>query len=181
MAPPLVSVFFDTTVLCSAILSPDGLCMRLFELAHAGFIAPVITREVIAEFDRNCRAGFGNIAIGDGDIAEFCALLSPVLDVAMIRGTTVGRAMGPALPILGVGPVQIVQVPIGTPAAVTRMLDAGTLALKDPFDLHVVAAALANGCRYLCTSNTRDLPDSLVVGELEFIRPERLHRLVQEW
>jgi predicted nucleic acid-binding protein len=181
MAPPNARVLVDTTVLCSAIPSPDGRCMQLLELAHAGIFEPVITLEVIAEFDRNCRVGFGSIVIDDGDIAEFCALLSPLLDLIMIRGAKVGRAMGPTLPILGVGPVRIVQVPARIPAAVTRMLDAGTLALKDPFDLHVVAAALANQCHYLCTSNTRDLPDALMVGELEFIKPERLHRLVQAW
>ena len=180
MAPSVVRVFFDTTVLCSAILSPGGLCMRLLALAQAGILQAVITQEVVAEFDRNCRLGFGDIVFDDDDIGGFCALLSPVLDLAMIRAVAVGRAMAPVFPILSVGAVRIVQVPAGMPEVVSQMLDEGTLALKDPFDLHVVAAALANGCGYLCTSNGRDLPDGLRVGGLEVIRPERLHRLVRD-
>jgi predicted nucleic acid-binding protein len=61
------------------------------------------------------------------------------------------------------------------------MIDTGTLALKDPFDLHVIAAALTDGCHYLCTSNSRDFPDGLVVGTVEVIRPERLRQLIQTW
>lgn len=147
MAPLTVRVLFDTTVLCSAILNLDGLCMHLLELAHAAVIEPVITREVVAEFDRNCRRGIGGIVFDDGDIAGFCALLSPILDLEMIRGVALGRAMAPLYPMLDAGPVRIVQAPVATPALVTRMLDEHTLALKDPFDLHVVAAAVANGCR----------------------------------
>lgn len=181
MARPPVRVFFDTTVLCSAILNLDGLCMRLLEWAQVGVLKGIITTEVVAEFDRNCRIGLGGHRLDDEDIAEFCALLSPLLDLAEIRQGEVGRAMGPTRPILDAGLVRIIQAPIGLPAVVTQMLDAGTLALKDPFDLHVVAAALADDCRFLCSLNTRDLPDGLIVDTLEFIKPERLHRLAQEW
>jgi hypothetical protein len=172
-------VFFDTTVLCSAILDLDGLSMHLLELALVGVIEPVITHEVVAEFDRSCRRGLRGIVLDDGDIARFCLLLSPMLDLERVRSVAIGRAMAPLFPILDVGLVRIVQAPVATPAIVTRMLDEHTLALKDPFDLHVVAAAVADGCRYLCTYNTRDLPNGLVVGGTEFVKPEHLHRILR--
>lgn len=134
----MVKVFFDTTVLCSAIRSPFGLCMGLLDLALAGFIEPVITQEVVAEFDRNCRIGIRGKVYVDQEIADFCQVLAPLLSAEMIQRVAMGRAQAPLFPILEAGTIRIVQPPV-------------------------------------------DLPDGLMVGELEFIKPERLQRLVREW
>lgn len=43
-------VLFDTTVLCGALVKPDGGNMRCLLLANAPFFHPVISQAVLAEF-----------------------------------------------------------------------------------------------------------------------------------
>ena len=45
-------VLFDTTVLCGALVKPDGGNMRCLLLANAPFFHPVISQAVLAEFIR---------------------------------------------------------------------------------------------------------------------------------
>lgn len=180
-------VLFDATTLCSATLSPAGIDMALLQLArprggHA-LLEAVLTTEVVAEWVSNCRRGFmvrgQQVVIEEDMIDAFCDLLTPLLSQELVAQVRTGRAAAPMYPVQHEGGIRIVQVPRGFAHAKSRMLDAGTLALKDIFDFHVVASALRHRCDFLCTYNSKDLPDGLRIGtRLEIIRPERLHRLL---
>lgn len=178
-----IRVLFDATALCSAFISPGGTDMALLQLARANFFTPVITGEVVAEFVRNCRKGFvagsRRVTVEEDDIDAFFEILEPLLAPDNLMHVRIGRAAAPAYPIRAVGGLWLVQVPQRMARAQTHLRGARVLALKDIYDFHVVHAALATRCDFICTYNSRDLPDGLRIGSrLEIIKPERLHRLL---
>lgn len=173
--PGPLKVLFDTTTLCAAIHAPTGLSMTLLEASRIGLVEAVITHDVITEWVRHCRRGFGGDVYSDDDVAAFCELLAPLLSPEMLLRVDIGRAMSPLHPITDAAGVTIIQA---QPNTRSSMLDDRVFGLKDINDLHVVRAALQEQCDYLCTYNFRDLPDGLRIGKLEVIRPERLLPLV---
>jgi hypothetical protein len=173
--PALVKALFDTTTLCAAIQRPTGLSMQLLEASRLGRLEPVFSQDIIAEWVRHCRRGFSGDVYSDDDIAAFCELLEPILSPDLLSRVEIGRAMSPLYPIADVAGVTILQA---QPNTRSSMLGERVFGLKDIGDQHVVRAALQEGCNYLCTYNFRDLPDGLIIGELEVIRPERLLPLV---
>lgn len=176
--PATVKVCFDTTVLCAAIRKPNGLAMRLLTLARLGLIEAVMTEEVVAEWRRNCRTGIRGVVYPDDIVERFAELLEPLLSPASIQPVDISRAMSPLHPISSAGEITIVQTPHGQAKLQTFLLNGHTLALKDIHDLHVVRAALQQGCDYLCSRNTKDLPDGLRLDDLEIMTPQRLLPLV---
>ena len=171
-------ILFDTTVLCSAIRNPGQSNYRLLVLAQAGIVEAVFTDEIIAEWLRNCYRGLGGLRFNAADIEAFCDSLAPMLEPSRIRRIA-PRIQAYLYPIKEVLNMRLVQVPMGLAHSGTQMLDANTLGLGDVGDFHVVNAALGYGCRYLCSSNGRDLPDGLQIGsDLEIVTPGRLLTLL---
>lgn len=175
-------VLLDTTSLCAAIRNPGGVGMKLLRLGLLGLFDIIVTEEIVAEWVRNCRKGLGKgrskISFSEEDLDAFCEALEPMLSEEMVARVRIGRAASPLYPIRHVAGLKIIQLPQGQPAAVSRMLDDVTFALKDVGDFHVVEAALRYQCDYLCTRNTKDFTEGLRFGTVEVISPERLVALL---
>lgn len=171
-------VLLDTTTLCAAMRNPGGSGMKLLRLGLLGLFEPIVTEEIIAEWVRNCRKGLGQgklkITFTENDLDAFCEALEPVLSDEMVARVRIGRAASPLYPVRQEGGLKVIQMPLGQPAAGSRMLDDITLGLKDVGDFHVVEAALRYQCDYLCTRNTKDFADGLQFGPVEVITPESL-------
>lgn len=182
-----IRVLFDATSLCSATLSPGGIDMKLLLMAR-GFrensrIEAVITQQIVAEWERNCRMGFARrngppLVVSEAAIDRFVELLEPLLSREAIATVRIGRFESPLYPVRRYSRLNLIQLPVkGVKPQKSQMLDQTTFGLTDIFDFHVVDAAIAHDCDFICTYNQHDLPDGLVIGDrLEIIRPERLHR-----
>ncbi len=186
-----IRILFDTTVLCGATLNPFGVDMKLLqmarELAPEARIEPIITQQVVAEWEKNCRLGFKRsggppFVVPESVMDRFAELLTPLLSPEMIATVALGRFEAPLYPVRRHSRLDVIQLPIkGMKPQKSQMAGSGTFALTDIFDFHVVDAALLYECAYICTYNQRDLPDGLKIGDkLEVIRPERLHRRLNQ-
>ena len=157
--------------------------MDLLELARIGVIEPIFTQEVVAEWERVAKEGrLDGIRYEDADLVAFCDLVAPLLSVETLAQVRLGRAQVPGIPIATAGRAQIItQHPkTGQATTETHVRDERTLVLKDPADAHLFQVALDLGCDYLCTSNTKDLPEGLVIGPVRCITPESLMTLLRK-
>lgn len=171
-------VVFDTTTLSGAFLrpSPDGLCMALLLMARIGVIEPIITQEVVMEWRRIASEGrLDGIRYPDEILDEFVDLLDPLLANERLKPLQAGRVQVPLYPLLEKAGIRIVtQHPTHSAKIGLHMRGKRTLVMKDPFDTHLVEAALTYGVHYLCTSNTKDFPDGIQIGPFICVTPESL-------
>jgi predicted nucleic acid-binding protein len=181
---PVVAI--DANVLIAALLVPTGACRRLMELALLGIFRPVITSEVLAEAERNCRVGIGGRVITDPEIAELRAALQPLLDQANLASSPIGRVAAEGAALVNVDNRAILQRdPGGTghPRGLQRRTEAlneHQALVRDMGDAHVLAAAIRHGCDYVCTGNTLDFPADFEMRGLRFVTPGQLLALLLE-
>jgi hypothetical protein len=91
-------VAFDATVLCGALLKPNGLEFELLLRAAQGFPFRGFTTEVVGmEFLRNAHMGFGAgtrfRAYDQDELAEFLDTFEPLFDPDDVHASPVGRAL----------------------------------------------------------------------------------------
>lgn len=177
-------VAIDANVLFAALLSPAGGSRTLLQLATAGIFQPIITSEVLAEFDRHCRRGFRGRVITDEETTAFRLAIHPLLEHEEVPPGAIGRAATEHAPVVNIdnrlvlrrAPEQTVR----GESPQTRQLDAVNAQLRDMGDAHVLASAVRYGCQYLCTANIRDFPEGEEVGGVQFILPGTLLGLLLE-
>jgi predicted nucleic acid-binding protein len=178
-------VAIDANILFAAMLSPHGDSRRLLQLAAAGIFHPIITSEVLAEFDRHCRLGFRGRAITDEETTAFRRAIHPLLEHEEVPPGAIGRAASEHAPAVNVDNRLVIRRAPEQPARGesrrTRQVDAVNAELKDMGDAHVLASAVRYGCSYLCTANTRDFPEGEEIAGVRFISPRvLLARLLEE-
>jgi predicted nucleic acid-binding protein len=170
---PLVAL--DPNVLAAAFLSPTGLSRRLLVLALLGEFEAIITTEVLAELDRHCRRGFKGRVPTDEQISRFRAALHPLLEQMELLPGPVGRAVSEGGHVINIeNRITLRAHPGGHGGKRLEVVSAREVLMRDMGDAHLLAAAIAYGCRYLCSWNTADFPPGLKIGELELITPEGL-------
>jgi hypothetical protein len=162
-------VAFDATVLCRALLNPNGLEFELLLRAAQGVPFRGFTTEVVGlEFLRNAYMGFGAgnrfRSYDQGELEEFLDTFAPLFDMDNIHASPLGRALTPnhALHDRPLGEVvyeltgqsdeslltDLESQPTVTPGPSVRHFD--------PFDLHLALVAVRDGADVLCTCNTTD-------------------------
>lgn len=160
---------FDATVLCRALLKPDGIEFELLVRAAQGVPFRGFTTEVVGmEFVRNAYEGFGSgdrrRAYDEREVEQFLDTFSPLFDVENIHESPLGRALTPdhSLHDRPLGEV-VYELTGQTHDALLADLEAQPTVTPgpsvrhfDPFDLHLVLVAVRDGANVLCTSNTRD-------------------------
>jgi len=179
-------VAFDATVLCRALLNPNGLEFELLLRAAQGVPFRGFTTEVVGvEFLRNAYMGFGAGSrfrtYDQSELEEFLDTFAPLFDADNIHASPVGRALTPnhALHDQPLGEVlyelmgqsdemllaDLERQPTVTPGASLRHFD--------PFDLHLVLVAVRDGADVLCTSNTTDYTMA-TIGHVSIATPAAL-------
>lgn len=181
---PIVAI--DANILFAALLSSRGASRRLLALAATGIFQPIITAEVLAEFDRNCRLGFKGRIISDLELQAFRAAIHPLLEYEEIVPGAVGRGTTEHAHLVNIeNRVVIREAPPPDPGVrgevrETRQMDEVNINLRDMGDAHVLASAVRYRCDYLCTANTRDFPEGLTVAGVRTITPGALLDILLE-
>lgn len=160
---------FDATVLCRALLNPNGLEFELLLRAAQGIPFRGFTTEVVGvEFLRNAYTGFGSgprfRRYEQDELEEFLDTFAPLFDAESIHASPLGRALTPnhALHDKPLGEV-LYELTGQSDAALLEDLESQptvtpgpSLRHFDPFDLHLALVAVRDRADVLCTSNTTD-------------------------
>jgi predicted nucleic acid-binding protein len=168
-------VAIDANVLIAAMLSSRGASRRLLRLASLGIFRPVITSEILAEVDRNCRAGIAGRIISDAEIQAFHQAIGPLLEQENLASNPIGRAASEHAPLVNVDNRAIIQPHPGDSGHPrgekkrTEVINGSHALMKDMGDAHVLAAAIRHRCDYICTGNTADFPDGFEMAGLRVI------------
>jgi hypothetical protein len=162
-------VAFDATVLCGALLKPNGLEFELLLRAAQGLPFRGFTTDVVGmEFVRNAHMGFGAgarfRAYDQDELAEFLETFEPLFDPDNIHASPIGRALteNHALHDQPIGEVlyeltgKTDESLLADLASQPRVTAGPSLTHFDPFDLHLALVAVRDGANVLCTSNTTD-------------------------
>jgi hypothetical protein len=162
-------VAFDATVLCRALLNPNGLEFELLLRAAQGMPFRGFTTEVVGvEFVRNAYTGFGAgdrfRTYGEDELEAFLNTFAPLFDLDNIHGSPLGRALtsNHALHDRPLGEVlyeltgQSDETLLADLESQPTVTPGGSLRHFDPFDLHLALVAVRDGADVLCTSNTTD-------------------------
>jgi len=174
-----VLVCFDATVLCGAVQAPTGHNFRLLQVAAEGVIFQGFTTEVAGmEFIRNALDGLGGVQYDIGIIEAFLDGFGPLFDPDNVATSPIGRSL--------TRQTWLHDRPIGevvyelTGRAHDDLLNDLPSQLRvaegelDPYDVHLVAAAVGRKANLICSANRRHLPEGPLVAELEVVGPGRL-------
>lgn len=175
---PIVAI--DANILFAALISSRGASRQLLELAVAGVYQPVVTAEVLAEFDRHCRVGFKGRPLTDAEVQAFRAAIHPLLEYEEVVPGAIGRAATEGAHLVNVDNRLVIRAaPLPDPRArgegkQTRRVDDVNVDLKDMGDAHVLASAVYYRCNYLCSANSKDFPEGLEVAGVQVVTPRTL-------
>ncbi|MBE0448074.1 MAG: PIN domain-containing protein [Actinobacteria bacterium] len=174
-------VLLDTTVLCGALVQPNSINFKLLMLAKGPFFDPIISEVVVYEFINKCRAGIKGRQFSEEDLDDFWAVIAPLLEPENIERISIGRRYAGDVKFFG-KPIEQVIHEI-TQRRSSDLLDiARASGLKyqdiDPYDLHLLVAAIEHDCDCICTSNTKDLPST--IGRAIVVKPGKLYRRLTE-
>ncbi len=175
-------VCFDATVLCGALRVPTGINFKLLTLAAEGVVLDGFTTDVAGlEFVRNAvQDGLGGVVYPPEVVEAFLDAFAPLFNPDNVEHAPVGRALG--------GETWLHDRPVGEVvyhltghtheellADLPEQLRV-TVGELEPYDIHLVAAAVQRGADAICSSNRRHLPEGQLVGKLQVVRPGTLAR-----
>lgn len=172
-------VCFDATVLCGALRRPTGINFRLLEMAADGVLFQGFTNEVAGfEFVRNALDGLGGVVYTMEEVTAFLDAFEPLFDPDNVAESPIGRSLTDKTWLHGrpVGEVVFALTGRRHEDVLANLPDqlrveSGEL---DPYDVHVVAAAVVREADAICSSNARHLPEGTLLGELRVVRPGTL-------
>jgi hypothetical protein len=167
-------------------LNARSIEFELLVRAAGGMPFAGFTTEVVGmEFLRNAYDGF---SVGDRqrrfteeDVEAFLELFVPLFDAANIRDSPLGRALTPNHSLHDKPLGQVVYELTGrTRPELLEDLDqhpavrsGASVAHFDPFDLHLVLAAIEHGATMICTNNTTDYSMGSI-GDIAVVTPTAL-------
>jgi predicted nucleic acid-binding protein len=167
-----VKVFFDATVWCGAILRPEGMNAWLLDLASLGGPLRGVTSDVVLlEFYRHAVDGSFGIVFDPDDVWDY---VDAHRSLIAVEQAPIGRSLPSRTDLHNLPLNEIVYELTGkTRADLLAEVGRGTtLPEFDPYDLHVLAAAVGAGADAICSA------DSIFekVDWIEVFTPGRLGR-----
>lgn len=173
----------DTTVMCGAIRSPEGINEKILLLARANILfTPVISKVCLLEFKRNALKGLGNVVYSPLEVDRYInAIIDPILEENPAVNSVVGRysietVLRENRPLKDV----LEELSGYTIHEVDDL--AASQELSEPLhkfdqdDFHVWATAIQTGCNYIVTANSKRFPKR--IGHIERIHPRDFYNML---